>query len=176
MNPYIRILVLLCTALSAQAALACSIVYGKDWAYAVEPPPGWSSACHDSAAPGTTITLWPSSSSPQAADALIYVTVSTKGQQTLQEFASDALKRFKDAAPAARSRAFTDKTPELKFNVTWIALSGAPPGTREELVAYIEGPTAFFIAVVSAESADVLAKRRADFIAFVSKFIPMERR
>ena len=160
----------------SSANWACGIVYGKDWAFVTEAPTGWSSACHKQAMDGTAITLWRADQKPDSADSLIYVTVSTKDLPTLQAFASDAIAKFKSAAPSVKVSMLEPPEVSPKVNVQLVAFSNAPPGDREELVAYIEGPTAYFIAVITAQSAKALAARRQDFLAFVSKFVPMERR
>jgi hypothetical protein len=155
---------------------ACVIVYGKDWAFLTETPTGWSSACHKEAMEGTAITLWRSDQKPDSADSLIYVTVSTKDLPTLHAFASDAITRFKSFAPSVKVSLLELPEPLQKIKVELVGFSGAPPGDREELVAYIEGPTAYFTAVLTAESAKALDARRQDFLTFVSEFRPMERR
>lgn len=160
----------------SSTAWACGIVYGKDWAFVADTPAGWSSACHKQAMEGTAITLWPAAQRPASSDSLIYVTVSAKELPTLHAFASDAIARFKASAPTVRVSELEPPTTSPKVTVEMVAFSGAPPGTREELVAYIEGPTAYFIAVLTSESAPALASRRTDFLGFVSKFVPMERR
>jgi hypothetical protein len=124
---------------------------------------------------GTAITLWRSDQKPESADSLIYVTVSTKDLPTLQAFASDAIARFRSSAPAVRVRLLEPPLASPKVKVQLVGFSNAPPGDREELVAYIEGPSAYFIAVVTSESAKALAARKQDFLAFVSKFVPMQR-
>jgi len=172
----LRLLLTLGLLICSSASWACDIVYGKDWAFVTETPAGWVSACHKQAMEGTAITLWPTSQKPDSSDSLIYVTVSTKELPTLSAFASDAMARFKSTAPSVRVRELQSPAAAPGVKAELVAFSGAPPGEREELVAYIEGPTAYFIAVITAESAQVLAAREMDFLAFVSKFVPMERR
>ncbi len=175
-NLLTRFLIALSLLACSSANWACGIVYGKDWAFLTETPTGWSSACHKQAMEGTAITLWRSDQKPDSADSLIYVTVSTKDLPTLRAFASDAISRFKSSAPSVRVSMLEVPEASPTVKVELVGFSGAPPGDREELVAYIEGPTAYFIAVVTAESTKALAARREDFLAFVSKFVPMERR
>jgi hypothetical protein len=171
-----RLLLALGLLVGSTANWACGIVYGKDWAFLAETPTGWSSACHKQAMEGTAITLWRTDQRPNSSDSLIYVTVSTKELPTLHAFAKDAVARFKSSAPSVRVSALESPEVSPKVSVELVSFSGAPPGDREELVAYIEGPTAYFIAVITAESAKALAARRQDFLAFLSKFVPMERR
>ena len=171
-----RLLLALVLLMGSTANWACGIVYGKDWAFLTETPTGWSSACHKQAMEGTAITLWRTDQKLDLSDALIYVTVSTKDLPTLHAFATDAVARFKASAPTVRVSVLEQPEVSPKVSVEMVSFSGAPPGDREELVAYIEGPTAYFIAVITAESAKALTARRQDFLAFVSKFVPMERR
>ena len=172
----IRWLTIAALQITAASSWACSIVYGKDWAFLADAPPGWSSACHTQALQGTVITLWPTAQRRDASDSLIYVTVSGKqGLPSLREFAADAIARFKVSAPSVRVSTLEVSEVASSVNMELVAFSGAPPGSREELVAYIEGPTAYFIAVLTAPSTQVLAERRSGFIAFVSRFSPMER-
>lgn len=171
----LRLLLSLGLALGSSASWSCGIVYGKDWAFMTETPAGWSSACHKQAMQGTAITLWPTAQKPDSSDSLIYVTVSTKDLPTLSAFASDAIARFKASAPSVRVSQLETPAASTKIKLELVAFSGAPPGNREEIVAYIEGPTAYFIAVITAESAHALAARKTDFLAFVSKFVPMQR-
>ena len=155
---------------------ACGVVYGKDWAFLTETPIGWSSACHKQAMEGTAITLWPTTQKPNSSDSLIYVTVNAKELPTLHDFARDAIARFQASAPSVKVSTLEAPAASPKVRIELAAFAGAPPGDREELVAYIEGPTAYFIAVITSESAQALAARKTDFLAFVSKFVPMERR
>lgn len=175
-NRLLRLLLTVALLLASSANWACSIVYGRDWAFLTETPAGWSSACYKQAMAGTAITLWPANQKPDSSDSLIYVTVSTKDLPTLQAFARDAITRFKSSAPTVRVSELESPEASPKVKIELVAFSGAPPGDREELVAYIEGPTAYFIAVITAESAHALAARKTDFLAFVSKFAPMEKR
>ena len=125
---------------------------------------------------GTAITLWPTLQKPDNSDSLIYVTVSAKELPTLHDFASDAIAVFKLTAPSVRVSALEAPAVSPKVKIEMMAFSAAPPGNREEMVAYIEGPTAYFIVAITAESAQALAARRADFLSFVVKFVPMERK
>jgi hypothetical protein len=160
----------------ATSSWACGIVYGKDWAFLAVTPAGWSSACHKQAMQGTAITLWRTDQKPDSADSLIYVTVSSKDLPSLEAFASDAIERFKSAASSVKVSQLEPPAASAASKVQLFAFSGAPPGDRQELVAYIEGPTAYFIAVITAESPVALAVRKQDYLMFVSKFSPMERR
>ena len=156
-------------------ALACGIVYGKDWAFLTQTPEGWSDACHTQAMQGTVITLWPSGQRADQAEAIMYATVSAKDFLTLHEFAVDAQTRFKTSSAKSLVSAIEVPSHPAKVNYELIAISAAP-GNREELVAYVEGPTTYFIVVITAKSASVLATHREAFMQFVAGFVPMERK
>ena len=48
-------------------------------------------------------------------------------------------------------------------------------GNRDELVAYVEGPAAYYMIVLTAVSAGDLENHRAALIEFLEGFIPMTR-
>lgn len=100
----------------------------------------------------------------------------TKEPSTLLDFASDAIAVFKSSAPTVKVTELESPKTSPQVKALLVAFSAAPAGYHEELVAYVEGPTAYFIAVITSESAATLAKYRLDFLDFVSKFIPMEWR
>lgn len=49
------------------------------------------------------------------------------------------------------------------------------PGGRNELIAYVQGPTACSMVVLTARDADAWAKYRQNFYALLNSFIPMNR-
>jgi hypothetical protein len=155
-------------------SVACGIVYGSDWAFVAQAPEDWAEACGDEAMDETALTLWPANQTPDQADALMYVTVSDKARQSLQAFAEQEIARFKASSktsvlsdlPAASSKG--DAVRRL------VHITDAPGG-RDEFVAYVEGPTSFFIIVLSADSSALGQKYRPIFDQFVADFYPMER-
>ena len=154
--------------------LACGIVYGADWAFVSQTPDGWSEACGKEAMDKTAITLWPASQASDRSDALMYVTVSGKGEQSLDAFADEEIARFR--ASSKRSMVSAVRiAPALGSARRLVHITNAPGG-HDELVAYIEGPTSFFIVVLSADSLALQQKYRAAFDEYLANFIPMERR
>lgn len=159
--------------LASAPALACSIVYGKDWAFTSEIPERWSGACHTEAMAGTAMTLWPSAQRPDQADALIYVTVSARDLPSIGAFAADEQSRTREASP--QSVVALDATVTRRDGIQVVSVSKAAGG-REELVAYVEGPTAYFVIVLTATSESALSARRPGFVKFLESFRPMERK
>ena len=176
LGSHIRCLVASLVMLLTAPCWACNIVYGKDWALLSQNPEGWSSACHTQAMPGTILTLWPTDQGPRTTDALIYVTVSAKGSHELSEFVADAQARFVASAKTTTLRKLDAPPTPQNLQLELVAISGAPPGSREEMVAYFSGPTAFYIAVLTAESASVLTKHKAAFLQFLNGLNPIERK
>ena len=155
-------------------SVACGIVYGSDWAFVAQSPKGWTEACGDKAMDKTALTLWPSSQTPDHADALMYVTVSGKGRQSLQEFAEQEIARFKDSSKTSILSKLSTTSSEIGAARRLLHIADAPGG-RDEFVAYIEGPTSYFIVVLSADSPTLGHQYRPAFDEFVANFYPMER-
>jgi hypothetical protein len=154
--------------------MACGIVYGSDWAFLAQAPEDWVESCGEAAMDRTAITLWPAGQTPERADALMYVTVSGKGGQDLQGFAAGEVARFTASSQGSivTHLPVASTKPSAPRRLVHIADA---PGARDELVAYVEGPTRFFIIVLSADSAALRRKYRSAFDRFVADFEPMER-
>jgi hypothetical protein len=166
-------LMALVLALLPLPSVACGIVYGSDWAFVAQAPKDWAEACGDKAMDETALTLWPANQNPNHADALMYVTVSGKGRQSLQAFAEQEIARFK---ASSKKSTLSDLPAASKVGAVQrlVHITDAPGG-RDELVAYVEGPTSFFIIVLSADSPALEQKYRPVFDQFVADFYPMER-
>jgi hypothetical protein len=152
--------------------LACGIVYGTDWAFVSVPPKGWDAACGDGSMEGTNITLRPHSQPESDPNGLIYVTVNDKNPPTLGAFAIDEQTRLKHSSPATHVSQMKVPNHTGKFTYILARVQNAPGG-REEIVAYLDGPTAFYILVLSAKSASVLNDYKAAFLEYVDSFTPM---
>jgi hypothetical protein len=122
----------------------------------------------------TALTLWPANQSPDHADALMYVTVSDKGRQSLQAFAEQEIARFKASSKTSILSNLPAASSKVGAVQRLVHITDAPGG-RDELVAYVEGPTSFFIIVLSADSSALEQKYRPAFDQFVADFYPMER-
>jgi hypothetical protein len=167
-------LIALVLALLPLPSVACGIVYGSDWAFVAQAPEDWAEACGDEAMDETALTLWPANQTPDQADALMYVTVSDKARQSLQAFAEQEIARFK---ASSKTSVLSDlPAPSSKGDAVrrLVHITDAPGG-RDEFVAYVEGPTSFFIIVLSADSSALGQKYRPIFDQFVADFYPMER-
>jgi hypothetical protein len=155
-------------------SIACGIVYGSDWAFVAQAPEDWAEACGDEAMDETALTLWPANQTPDHADALMYVTVSDKGRQSLQAFAEEEIARFKASSKTSVLSNLPAASMKVRAIQRLVHITNAPGG-RDELVAYIEGPTSFFIIVLSADSSALGQKYRPIFDRFIADFEPMER-
>ena len=156
-------------------AVACGIVYGSDWAFLSDDPAGWDSACGDQSLDGTAITLWPAKQGLSKASAIIYVTVSNKDPAGLKAFAKDEQARFKKSSPLSRVSVVPTPAKAGKYSYVLARFNNAP-GKREELVAYLEGPTANFVLVLSADSVAEFNAYEPAFLKYVARFVPMTRK
>lgn len=149
---------------------ACAVVYGDDWALMAVVPPGWHAVCGAEAMPGTVATLWPDGQSAEQPHALIYVTVNGKGGQTLDAFIAreQAIYRKGDTRV---SRPVVGPVRRISSSRRSIHISNASGG-RDELVVYVEGPTAFFIIVLTADSPAHEAEFQGAFERYLASFSP----
>jgi hypothetical protein len=159
----------------SRPAIACNIVYGSNWAFVSEPPVGWDSACGDQSMEGTSLTLWPTKQGPSKASAYIYVTVSDKDPVGLKAFAEQEQSKFKELSPELQVSALPTSPRTDKHAYVLVRLKNAS-GNREEIAAYLDGPTAYYILVLTADSTATLANYKSAFIKYVADFIPMVRK
>jgi hypothetical protein len=148
----------------------CAIVDGSDWAIVSDAPEGWTVACGDDAMASTAITMWPSGETPSKATALIYVTVSDKEEGSLDTFVANEIARFK-AGNVDRERLVIDRQPDVSPSRRLVHY-GNSTGDRDELVEYIEGPTAYFIVVLSTDSESLTKRHRPAFDRYIDSFSP----
>jgi hypothetical protein len=149
---------------------ACDIVNGSNWAFISQAPSGWTAACGDDAMKETAITLWPQEQSPSAAHALIYVTVSGKENDNLASFVQGEIARYRAEATDQEKPEF-EPQPEVSPTRRLVHVANATGG-RDELVEYIEGPTAYFIVVLTTESPVATKQYLAAYQAFLDSFSP----
>lgn len=157
---------------------ACTIVYGDTWGFMVDVPPDWSSACGDRAMAQTALTMWPSDESPDALSALMYVSVSMPRGRSLDAFIQGDLARYTKGAVTPGSA--SPKQPAMQVGGIERISSGRrlvhiahADGDRDELVAYIKGPTAYFILVLDTSSPAMTATYRPAFKAVLDSFDPL---
>lgn len=102
--------------------------------------------------------------------------VSTKVLQSLGAFSSDEQSRFKESSPTSKISPLEAEAHPAKIKYEVVAISAAPPGNREELVAYVEGPTVYFIVVMTADSHAAIERHRDTFMSYLRGFTPMDRK
>lgn len=157
-------------ALASFDSHACGIVYGDDWAFISQPPAGWTAACGDQAMEETNITLWPKEHKPSESKALIYVTVSGKNGMDFDAFVQDEIARFKSNAPEPKKMVI-EPQPNISATRRLIHVANST-GAHDELVAYIEGPTAYFIVVLTSETPEITKQYRAAYQSYLDSFSP----
>lgn len=158
----------------AQSVGACNIVYGEDWAFALETPENWSVACGEHALQGSAITFWPSESLPSNAKSFLYVSVSKKIPSPLESFVLDEQARYGEAGAVTQFVEQDLSGVKLRHSTKSFQLLAAPPA-RQELIAYIDGPTAYFMLVLTSTDSDELALRQRVFFSSLERFVAMKK-
>jgi hypothetical protein len=148
----------------------CNIVYGDDWAFISQPPPAWTEACGPHAMTETAITLWPAAQDSNKAEALIYVTVSGKGNQTFDAFVAQEQASYR-ARDASQGSSVVSRLRHISPTRQSIHIANAQGG-RNEVVVYVDGPTAYFIVVLTSDSPAHEVKYRGAFDRFLASFSP----
>ena len=167
----VLVFVLLVTASWANADAACGLVFGNDWAFAFSTPARWVSQCHAEKAVGATLVLWPQGTTFVEAPAVMSVAVNEKHQQSLALFAAGQQQRLRSDIPNVTVRfepgmSVGGRTGALVFRVS---------GDRNhQLIAYVEGPTRFFVVAVSTRNARSLDESKGAFQALLNSFVPMK--
>lgn len=157
---------------TADAEGGCSIMYGSDWAFTFATPDHWMSLCGAERAVGAALALWPQGTTFADAPAIMYVSVNEKSGLTLEEFTADEQRRFRADAPQLTIHSERPMVAGGGHRALVYSLSG-DPGGNHELVGYVEGPTAFFILVVSSRNAESLERSRSAYHALIKSFVPM---
>lgn len=160
-------------AISRAHADGCGIVFGSDWAFSFSTPSRWVSQCRADRPAGAALTLWPQGTTFTDAPALISVTVKDKSPRSLALFAGDDQQRLRTSKPNLAVRF----EPGMTVGGSAAALVFRVADDRShELIAYLEGPTRFFVVVMSARSAESLQQYRSGFQALLNSFVPMKVR
>lgn len=159
------------TAGRAEAEAGCGIVFGNDWAFAFSAPAQWAAQCRTETTAGAALRLWPRETTFADAPVSMTVTVREKNPRSLALFAADEQQRFRSGKPNVTVRF------EPGFPVGGGAAGLVFRATDErnhEFIAYLEGPTRFFVVVMSARTAESLEAHRADFKSLLNSFVPMK--
>lgn len=157
---------------TAQAQEECSIVYGKTWAFAFLTPAKWSSLCGAEQPAGVPAAFWPAGSTFEDSVAVMYVNVSINDEPSLEKFVQFSQRQFRRKAPKVAFVRLKPIEGMPKLRVLHFSASGDPGGNVEQL-AYVKGPTAYFILVLSARNPKALEQARPAFLELLRSFSPM---
>jgi len=161
----------LCVTAWAHADAGCGIVFGSGWAFAFSTPARWVAQCHAEKSVGAALALWPQGTTFAGSPAMMSVTVNDKHRPSLALFAADEQQRFRSDKPNVTVRF----EPGMSVGGGAAALVFRATGDRNhELIAYVEGPTRFFVVVVTARNARSLDESKGAFQSLLNSFVPMK--
>ena len=167
----VLVFVLFGTASWTNADAGCGIVFGSDWAFTFSAPARWISQCRAGTAAGAALALWPQGTTVAEAPAVMSVTVNEKHRHSLALFAADEQQRRRTDAPNVTVRF----EPGMSVGGRAGALVFRATGDRNhELIAYVEGPTRFFVVEVSARNARSLDESKGAFQSLLNSFVAMK--
>ena len=168
-----RLLLILALGLMSPAAPACNIIYGKEWAFVSQAPAGWEGYCGEDAPQGTNLLMLPEGKTWEDTDAVLYVSVFDRTQPDLAAFVRDEQKSFLAESPSAKITPL-QLPGKARPGMIFTRIDGAG-GEKYELAAYAEGPHAYYMIVLSNDSAALRERNRAAFIEYLDGFHAMER-
>jgi len=157
------------TASSAKADAGCNVVFGSDWAFAVSTPARWMSLCQSGKDRGAALAVWPQGTLLAYAPAVMSVTVTDKNRPSLALFAADEQQRLRSTKPKVTVRF----EPGLSVNGRPALVFRVNDARTHQLIAYVEGPTRFFVVKISAGTTQSLQQSRAAFQTMLNSFTPM---
>lgn len=163
---------LVVAAASAHAESDCNIIYGRDWAFAFSTPAKWSSLCQAERLIGAPVAFWPAGSTFADSAAVMYVNVSAKDEPSLADFVKSSQTLFRQQAPNVVFVQLEPVEAMPKLRALHFSASGDPGGNVER-ITYVEGPTAYFILVLSARTAKALEQAQPAFRELLQSFSPM---
>jgi hypothetical protein len=159
-------------AVLATFAHACDRASGENWAFEARTPAMWPSKCgKESPMPGTVVFMWPLGSRAEQALTFMYVTVSEKTFPTVQAYAEDEQQRYRRQVPSAQVRALAVSPQRTERQVMAFEVS-LLESARRELIAYVEGPSTYFIIVLTATTSKELELHRQAFLLYLASFSP----
>ena len=167
------LLLCLLFSLALRAESQCAIVYGKNWAFLFEAPKQWQVACPVNDPSGVVVALWPEGTPWAKAPGMMYVTVSDKGDFSLEQFAEDELARFRAQSPKLQVQAIEPISLPNKSPALVRKLSGDQYGNYE-LIAYADAGTAYLILVFTSRTPKEFARLSSAFTEFVASVSPMK--
>lgn len=159
--------------LASPAAFACNVIYGENWAFLSQAPAGWIGYCGDDVPTGMNLAMLPEGKTWENTHAVLYVSVFDRTQPDLAAFIRDEEKSFRAESRSVKIAPLQlpgKKRPGMVF----ARIDGALDG-KYELVAYAEGPNAYYLIVLSNDSAALRERNRAAFVEYLDGFHTMER-
>jgi hypothetical protein len=153
------------------ASANCNLLYGDYWAFVFSTPANWSSLCRAEKKYGMALAIWPTGSSFEQAPAVMYVSVNQKEGKSLTEFNKWSLETFRKAKPQIVFKPLTFEA-KSKLNAMHFSATGGPEGNFDR-IAYIEGPSAYFMMILSAQSAEALDSALPAYRELFESFSPM---
>jgi hypothetical protein len=157
------------TASSAKADTGCGVVFGSDWAFAVSAPARWQSLCQSGRADGAALALWPDGTLLPHAPAVMSVMVTDKNRRSLARFAADEQQWLRSRKPKVAIRF----EPGLAVNGGPALVFRVNDARTHQLIAYVEGPTRFFVVAISAKTTQSLQESRGAYQTMLNSFMPM---
>lgn len=157
---------------TAHAQSDCGIIYGNHWAFTFSTPDKWTSLCQAERLVGAPVAFWPEGSTFADSTAVMYVNVAKKEKPTLAAFVRSSQRLFRKQAPNVVFVPIQQIATKPDIKAMHFSASGDPGGNVEQL-AYVEGPTAYFILVLSARTSDDLKQAKPAFHALLQSFAPM---
>lgn len=169
------VLLALCLLMPAtsRAETGCAIVYGQNWAFLFATPKNWEAVCPANEPSGVVVALWPKGTAIANAPGIMYVTVSDKGEFSLEQFAEDEITRFRVQSPKLQVQVANSLTFQKKNSALVRQLSGDQYGNHE-LVAYADAGNVFLIIVLTSRTQKAFEHLRPAFENFVSTLNPMK--
>jgi len=153
----------------AKADAGCGVVFGSDWAFTVSAPVRWQSTCQQGKAGGAALALWPQGTLLAYAPAVMSVVVNDKNRRSLARFAADEQQWLRSRKPKITVRF----EPGLAVNVLPALVFRVNDARTHQLIAYVEGPTRFFVVAISAKTTQSLQESRGTFQTMLNSFTPM---
>ena len=166
----VLVFALFVAASGAHAIAGCGLVFGSDWAFAFSTPARWAAQCYAGRAAGAALALWPQGTTLADAPAVMSVTVNEKNRRSLALFAADEQQRFRSGKPNLAVRF----EPGMSVGGRAALVFRATDRQVHDLIAYVEGPTRFFVVVISARNADALKEQKGAFQSLLNSFVPMK--
>jgi hypothetical protein len=159
---------------SVDAKSDCQMVYGSNWAFAFATPKAWSSLCKAERQFGVPVAIWPDGSTFADAQAVMYINVSAKSESEpdLPAFVRYSQSLFRAQAPSVKFTPLNLPAGVANSPALYYSASGDPGGNSEN-IAYIEGPTAYFIVVLSARTTEALRRAQTAYVQLLTSFVPM---